>query len=71
MANKSRSKKLPDLYPGLDDGAVSQLRKEYLGYQELFQMQPPLVQRFMETQASSVAEAIVQGLPQVTVHPAG
>ena len=28
-------------------------------------MQPPLVQRFMETQASSVAEAIVQGLPQV------
>ncbi len=65
MANKTQSKKSAELYPGLEDGAVSQLRKEYLGYQELFQLQPPLVQRFMETQASSVAEAIVQGLPQV------
>jgi hypothetical protein len=65
MANKSRSKKSPVLYPGLDDSAVSQLRKEYIDYQKLFQAQPPLVQRFMETQASSVAEAIVQGLPQV------
>jgi hypothetical protein len=65
MANKTRSKKSPDLYPGLEDGAVSELRKEFMGYQELFQMQPPLVQRFLETQASSVAEAIVQGLPQV------
>jgi hypothetical protein len=65
MANKTQSKKSPALYPGLDDSAVSQLRMEYMGYQELFQMQPPLVQRFLETQASSVAEAIVQGLPQV------
>jgi hypothetical protein len=65
MANKSRSKKSPILYPGLDDSAVSQLRKEYMSYQELFQMQPPLVQRFLETQASSVAEAIIQDLPQV------
>ncbi len=64
MANKSQSKKSPVLYPGLEDSAVSQLRKEYIGYQELFQMQPPLVQRFLETQASSVAEAIIQGLPQ-------
>ncbi len=65
MANKSRSKKAPLFFPGLEDNAVSQLRKEYMGYQELFQMQPPLVQRFLETQASSVAEAIIQGLPQV------
>jgi hypothetical protein len=65
MANKTQSKKSPALYPGLDDSAVSQLRKEYMGYQELFQMQPPLVQRFLETQASSVAEAIIQDLPQV------
>ncbi len=65
MAEKSRTKKLSDLYPGLADSAVSQLRKEYLDYQELFQIQPPLVQRFLETQASSVAEALVQGLPQV------
>jgi hypothetical protein len=65
MAEKSRTKKISDPYPGLADSAVSQLRKEYLDYQELFQIQPPLVQRFLETQASSVAEALVQGLPQV------
>ncbi len=65
MVNKSRSKKSPILYPGLEDNAVSQLRKEYTSYQELFKMQPPLVQRFLETQASSVAEAIIQDLPQV------
>jgi hypothetical protein len=65
MANKSRSIKLSDPYPGLADSAVSQLRQEYLGYQELLQAQPPLVQRFLESQASSVAEAVIQGLPQV------
>jgi hypothetical protein len=65
MANKSRSIKLSDPYPGLADTAVSQLRQEYLGYQELLQAQPPLVQRFLESQASSVAEAVIQGLPQV------
>jgi len=65
MADKTQSKKLSDPYPGLADSAVSQLRQEYISYQELFQMQPPLVQRFLETQASSVAEAVIQGLPQV------
>ena len=65
MAKKTQSKKLSDPYPGLEDSAVSQLRQEFLGYQELLQIQPPLVQRFLETQASSVAEAVVQGLPQV------
>jgi hypothetical protein len=65
MAYKAQSKKSTDLYPGLDESAVSQLRNEYMGYQELFLLQPPLVQRFLETQAASVAEAIVQGLPQV------
>jgi hypothetical protein len=44
---------------------VSQLRQEYIGFQELLQVQPPLVQRFLETQAASLAEAVVQGLPQV------
>jgi hypothetical protein len=65
MADKSRSKKISDPYPGLADSAVSQLRQEYLDFQDLFQVQPPLVQRFLETQASSVAEAVIQGLPQV------
>jgi hypothetical protein len=44
------------------DGAVSQLRQEYFGYQELLQVQPPLVQRFLELQAASLAEAVVQDL---------
>lgn len=65
MADKSRSTKLSDPYQGLADNAVSQLQQEYLGYQELLQVQPPLVQRFLETQASSLAEAVIQGLPQV------
>lgn len=65
MADKSQSKKLSRPYPGLADGAVSQLRQEYFGYQDLFQVQPPLVQRFLETQASSMAEAVIQGLPQL------
>ena len=34
-------------------------------FQQLFQAQPPLVQRFLESQASSVAEAVIQDLPQV------
>ena len=64
MANKTKSKKLLDPYPGLEAGAISQLRQELHGYQELLQAQPPLVQRFLETQASSLAEAVIQGLPQ-------
>ncbi len=47
------------------DGAVSQFRQEYLHYQKLLQMQPALVQRFLETNAASLAEAVVQELLQV------
>jgi hypothetical protein len=65
MAKQSQTAKTIGVYPGLEESAVSQLRQEYQGYQELFQLQPPLVQRFLESQASSVAEAIIQGLPQV------
>jgi hypothetical protein len=65
MADKTQSKKLSDPYPGLADSAVSQLRQEYISYQEQFQVQPPLVQRFLETQASSVAEAVIRDLSQV------
>jgi hypothetical protein len=65
MANKSKSKKSSDKISGLADDAVSQLRQEFMDYQQLFQTQPPLVQRFLETQASSVAEAVIQDLPQV------
>jgi len=65
MVTKPKPIKISDPHPGLTDNVVSQLRKEYLGYQELLQLQPSIVQRFLETQASSVAEAVVQGLPQV------
>ena len=46
-------------------GAVSQFRQEYLSYQKLLQMQPSLVQRFLETNAALLAEAVVQGLMHV------
>jgi hypothetical protein len=65
MAGKSRPKKLIIQYAGLANSAISQLRQEYLSYQELLQAQPPLVQRFLETQASSLGEAIIQDVPQV------
>jgi hypothetical protein len=66
MSNKTPPIKATDpAFPGLGDSAVSQLRQEYIGYQELMYVQPPLVQRFLETQASSLAEAVIQGLPQV------
>jgi hypothetical protein len=65
MAKQSKSKKSSMRISDLAGGAVSQLRQEFEDYQELFQAQPPLVQRFLETQASSVAEAVVQDLPQV------
>ncbi len=64
MADKPRSKNQPTQYFGLANGAVSQLRQEYLSYQDMMQIQPALVQRFLEMQAESLAEAIIQGLPQ-------
>jgi hypothetical protein len=45
--------------------ALHELKQEYEHFQELFNAQPGLVQRYMETQAASVAEAIIQDLPQV------
>ena len=44
---------------------VSQFRQEYLGNQALSRVQTSLVQRYLETQAAIMAEAIVQGLSQV------
>ncbi len=64
MAEKPRQAKSTNTYIGMANGTVSQLRQEYLTYQEILQAQPPLVQRFLETQATSLAEAIIQGLPQ-------
>lgn len=65
MANKPQSSKLTDPAPDLADGAMGQLRQEYADHQALIQAQPPLVQRFLEMQASSMAEAIIQNLPQI------
>lgn len=65
MATKPKPIKISDLHLGLTDRVVSQLRQEYIVYQELLQLQPPLVQRFLETQASAMAEAVVQGSTQV------
>jgi hypothetical protein len=44
---------------------TSHLRQEYQTQSELFQAQPPLVQRFLEGQARQLAEAFVQRLPQI------
>ncbi|OGO27130.1 MAG: hypothetical protein A2136_11050 [Chloroflexi bacterium RBG_16_54_11] len=65
MTSKPDPTNIPVAYPGLATSAVSQLRQEYLDYQALLHAQPPLVQRFVETQASSMAEALIQNLPQL------
>lgn len=50
--------------PGLADSTTSRLRQEYQAYQKLFQQQTTLTQQYLGTQAASMAEAIIQGLPQ-------
>jgi hypothetical protein len=44
--------------------ALSQLKGEYNSIQELMALQPPLIQRYLETVAASLTELVVQGLPQ-------
>lgn len=51
--------------PELVDQATGQLRKEYEAQGALFGAQPQIVQRFLEAQARSIAEAINQKLSQV------
>jgi hypothetical protein len=51
--------------PGLIDGTTSQLRQEYLAYQKLFQTQPDVVQKYLNTQAGMIADALMKGLPQI------
>ena len=48
-----------------DDSAVSLLKQEYEAQQSLFEMQPALVKRFLESQASQLADAVMQNIPQI------
>jgi hypothetical protein len=50
----------------LADSTVSHLRQEYLGYQQLFHLQPPLVQRFLATQAALITEALMHDMAQLS-----
>ncbi|MBN2549616.1 MAG: hypothetical protein JXB15_10690 [Anaerolineales bacterium] len=54
-----------NILPGADEALVVQLRQEYISQQQLYQSQTPLVQRFFETQAALVADALVQGMSQL------
>lgn len=47
------------------DSPASQLRQEYDAQLDLFRVQSPLVQRFLEAQARQLADALIQGVPQV------
>jgi len=53
------------VYSDSPTNMVSQFRQEYLGYQSLLRLQPPMVQRFLETQASAMAEVVVKGEVQI------
>ncbi|MEJ5203354.1 MAG: hypothetical protein WHV66_14095, partial [Anaerolineales bacterium] len=45
------------------DELTSQLQQDYDQLQQLFSAQPVMIQRFLETQAGMLAEAIVQNVP--------
>ena len=47
--------------PGIADSTTGQLRQEYQAYQSLFQAQPSSIQNYLETQAASLVEALLQG----------
>jgi hypothetical protein len=49
----------------LAGSSVSHLRQEYLGYQQLYRLQPPLVQRFLATQAALITEAMLHSMTQL------
>ena len=55
--------------PGIAENTSSQLRQEYQTCQNHFQAQPTLVQQYLGTQATSLAEAILQGLHQAQFQP--
>jgi hypothetical protein len=65
MGKPTPSNPLSGESDNLAGNAISQLGQEYQSYQALLQAQPPLVQRYLETQAASIADAIVQDLSQV------
>lgn len=46
-------------------GPISLLKQEYLAQQSLSDLQPALVQRFLETQAHQLADALMQNEPQI------
>ena len=48
------------------DNLVSQFRQEFLSCQALYKIQPDNVHRFLEIQATTLAESIIQGLPQIS-----
>lgn len=48
-----------------DEGSVSLLKQEYESQQSLFEIQSKLIQQFLESQASQLAEAVIQNLPQI------
>ena len=66
MSNSSVSMRMPAAKNGAA-GPGSHLRQEYESWQALFDAQPAALQRFLESQARQLAEALVthQGLSQI------
>lgn len=65
MTDQITMQPTPPLTESAGDELTSQLRQDYEELQRLFSAQPVMVQRFIETQAGALAEAIVQNAPQV------
>jgi hypothetical protein len=63
MSTKSQKKQLSQL--DKPDGPSGYLAQEFERWQSLFEVQPVLVQRFLEMQARTLAEALLQPVSQV------
>lgn len=55
---------LPQSAAAFPDDAAHYLAQEFEAWQSLFVLQPPLVQRFLESQGRKLADALNQKLPQ-------
>ncbi len=67
MADLAKKVSSTDQSPNIGDpdSPMSQLRLEYQDMQDLLHAQPPIIQRFFESQASQISETLIHRQPQV------
>lgn len=64
MDNETKTERQSPALPGEMESPDIYLRQEYAHWHALFEAQPDLIQRFLESQARNIAEALLQLLSQ-------